>query len=284
MIKKFVVTALAVFFTVGASQAVSGAQDTNDQPQTRLTCNNQVFKTTRIVPMRERNDFLVSAMEQFKAQKQKEGVEPTEVEIAALIEQIRQTAPVEEVITTVFSDNPSLLPAPELDPSDGKWKRFKDERKFDKFAEKVRQTKCRTNTRANGSPQSTVVSMTTTAAWSPTWYYCTAEAYAKNLTGQKIIRLVQRQDWLVSIYGTVQDYDPVDVETYAYLSWRASGATSIVGPRWLTQPWQLYSSAKQKFVNSFKVYDIQTRYLSTALTVGPADQCIMSPGKGPGMP
>jgi hypothetical protein len=280
--KGLVISVLVVIFTFGALSSVVKAKGKDGEVEVKTTCVNRVIKTTRTVPTQERNTFLISAMEEFKAKKAEEGAEPTPEEVAALIEQIKQTAPIEEVVTTVITDDPSLLPPAEVDFSDGKQKRFKNPDKFEKFAEKVRRTKCRPVRTANDLTASSNMAMV--AAWSPTWYYCTAEAYAKNITGQKMIRLVQRQDWLVSIYGTVQDYDPVDTETYAYLSWRTSGSTSIVGPRWLTYPWQLYASAKQKFVNSFKVYDIQTRYLSSALTVGPANQCIMSPTMGPGMP
>ncbi|MDP2671016.1 MAG: hypothetical protein Q8P13_00940 [bacterium] len=278
--------ALLAILAAGASNFTAQAKEGRQDRTVSVNCADRVVSFTEPTTVEDRNAFLVSAMAEFKAKHAEESRVATPQEEAAFIEMVKRNAPVEVVVTAVMTDNPNLLPPALPDPDDRdeqgrpKLKRFKEGLSFEKFGNRVRQHGCRPQ---RGSSEISAMSVTTSSVVSG-WYYCTAEAYAKNITGQKLIRLIQRQDWLVSIYGTIQDWDPVDIETYAYLNWKVSGAASIVGPKWLTYPWQAYASAKQKFILDYKVYTVQNKYLSTSLTVGPGSKCIMSPTKGPGMP
>lgn len=266
-------------FAAMTTQTAGAAKVKPTNTGLKVSCTNRVATLSQPIPVEERNAFLVSAMARFQAENSAKGIVPTADEETAFIESLKESAPVEVGYTVVMSDDSSLLPISQVD-TDGTSKRFVDPDSVDDFADKVRQSGCETGVTNSSAFTASAVN---TSSWSPTWYYCTAEAYVTSITGQKLLRLVQRQDWLVSVYGTVQDWDPVDVETYAYLTWKTSGSPSIVGPRWLTSPWQAYASAKQKFVNDYRIYTIQTKYLSTSITFGPANDCIMSPTKGPGM-
>lgn len=195
-----------------------------------------------------------------------------------LTEKEKLSVPVEEGVTLVVSDDPEVVPAGERDPKTGRTHdRFKNENSFDDFSKKA-QKGCRYQ---SGSGGGKLASLNMTA--STGWYFCTAEAYAKNLFGQKVIRLVQTQDWYNSAYQTPSQWLAADADPYWKYLARPSGSLKLTQPYWKTYPWTIRSAAKQAFVLDYRVFNVQLTYLSTWLEVGPGNQCVASPGWGPGM-
>jgi hypothetical protein len=257
-------------------------------------CENPVVTVSQPVTVEDRNNFLIQARQGFEANLAKENRFATPEDEAAFLEEVKQNAPVEEGTTLAFSDDSSLLPPAQPDPSDldvqgrPKDKRWQD-RRIDKdrnsAGDPVEQFIKKAKKGCHGQHGGTQFVSWTTASYTPyAWYYCVAEAYAKNVFGQKIVRLVQTQDWQVSYYGTVMNWLNVDAEAYNYYFWKTSGGTATQGPYWVTSPWQIRATAKQKFIFDYKVLTIQNQFLSTWVTAGPGNECVMSPTKGPGMP